>query len=77
MRTVNLPMMMAYRSSEHETTKASPHSLMFGRELCLPIDHARPTRDKIISNHKPLCSQLQEHLENAYHQTANFATTTS
>ena len=31
-------LMMAYRTSVHETTKATPFSLMFGREVQLPID---------------------------------------
>ena len=31
-------LMMAYHSSVHETTKATPFSLMFGREVQLPID---------------------------------------
>lgn len=31
-------LMMAYRTSVHETTKATPFSLMFGRAVQLPID---------------------------------------
>ena len=31
-------LMMAHRTSVHETTKATPFSLMFGREVQLPID---------------------------------------
>ena len=31
-------LLMAYRSSVHETTKQTPACLMFGRELVLPID---------------------------------------
>ena len=30
--------MLAYRTSIHETTKATPFSLMFGREARLPVD---------------------------------------
>ena len=30
--------LMAYRSSEHETTKCTPYYLMFGREVRLPVD---------------------------------------
>lgn len=30
--------MMAYHASVHETTKATSFSLMFGREVQLPID---------------------------------------
>ena len=32
--------MMAYRSSVHETTKCTPCSMMLGREIRLPIDLA-------------------------------------
>ena len=31
-------LMMAYHASVHETTKATPFSLIFGREVQLPID---------------------------------------
>ena len=44
----HLPLlMMAYRSSIHETTGVSPAMVMFGRELTLPIDMAlgRPIRE--------------------------------
>ena len=40
---------MAYRSSEHETTKLSPCMLMVGREIELPIDliyGPHPQRDE-------------------------------
>ena len=30
--------MMAYRSTTHETTGFSPNSLMLGREVCTPLD---------------------------------------
>jgi hypothetical protein len=30
--------MMAYRAAVHETTKVSPHEMMFGRTINLPID---------------------------------------
>ncbi|VDI28058.1 Hypothetical predicted protein, partial [Mytilus galloprovincialis] len=41
--------LMAYRSSEHETTKLSPCMLMLGREIELPIDliyGPHPQRDE-------------------------------
>ena len=41
-------LMMAYRSSVHETTGVSPAMMMFGRELTLPVDMTlgRPIRDE-------------------------------
>ena len=44
----NIPLLMlAYRSSIHETTGVSPAMMMFGRELTLPVDMTlgRPIRD--------------------------------
>ncbi|CAC5404175.1 unnamed protein product [Mytilus coruscus] len=38
--------LMAYRSSEHETTKLSPCMLMLGREIELPIDLIYGQRDE-------------------------------
>ena len=41
-------LMMAYRSSIHESTGVSPAMMMFGRELTLPVDMTlgRPIRDE-------------------------------
>ena len=41
-------LMLAYRSSVHETTGVSPAMMMFGRELTLPVDMTlgRPVRDE-------------------------------
>ena len=36
------PVMMAYRSSVHESTGFSPYRLMFGEECTLPIDIGLP-----------------------------------
>ena len=51
-------LMLAYRSSIHETTGVSPEMMMFGRELTLPVDMTlgRPIRDD------KLCA-----IEHAYH----------
>ena len=48
----HLPLLMlAYRSSVHETIGVSPAMMMFGRELTLPIDLAvgRPVKDDRVS----------------------------
>ena len=42
---LHLPsVMLAYRTSVHETTEETPFQLMFGREVCLPIDVMYGTR---------------------------------
>ena len=38
-------LMMAYRSSVHESTGFSPHRLMFGEECTFPIDVGLPRRE--------------------------------
>ena len=66
-----LPMlMMAYRSSQHETTGASPYSLMFGRELRLPVDLMFGLPETETSpNTNQYALRLRERLEKAYHHT--------
>ena len=39
------PVMMAYRSSVHESTGFSPYRLMFGEEYTLPMDIGLPRKD--------------------------------
>ena len=43
-------LMLAYRSSIHETLGVSPAMMMFGRDLTLPIDLAlsRPVKDERV-----------------------------
>ena len=67
----NLPtLMMAYRSSQHETTGASPYSLMFGRELRLPVDLMFGSPEVETSpNSNQYALKLRERLEDAYHHT--------
>lgn len=47
--------MMAYRSSEHETTGVTPCQMMFGREINLPVDlvMGRPFKESDGSNPQP------------------------
>ncbi|KAK3093316.1 hypothetical protein FSP39_013979 [Pinctada imbricata] len=59
--------MMAYRSSEHETTGLTPNFLMLGREICTPLDvmFEMPSSVKAIPQNK-WCWILQERMENAH-----------
>ena len=53
------PVMMAYRSSVHESTGFSPYRLMFGEECTLPMDIGLPRRQTILDypggHHEPIC----------------------
>ena len=59
--------MMAYRSSMHETTGMTPNALMLGREVCTPLDlmFELPSSVKCTPNNT-WCWLLQERLENAH-----------
>ena len=57
-------LLMAYRSSEHESTKVSPNKMMFGREINLPIDLllGKPEKE-IVNNATEFAYDLEDKLE--------------
>ena len=64
------PVMMAYRSSVHESTGFSPYRLMFGEECMLPMDIGMPRRkpesvDDVVS---PYDVWAKDSLEVAFDQ---------
>ena len=61
--------MLAYRSSVQETTGATPFSLMFGREVRLPIDlmFDTPPDYPPPSSTSGYAQTLREHFQEAYH----------
>ena len=62
--------MMAYRSSVHESTGFSPHRLMFGEECTLPMDIGLP-RDQLDTSESitsPYALWVRDALEEAYDQ---------
>lgn len=64
---LQLPLqMLAYRTSVQETTKATPFSLMFGREIHLPIDVMFDTPCEQSSCPSQHASNLRTRLDDAY-----------
>ena len=63
-------LLLAYRSAIQESTKASPASLMFGRELRLPIDllYQRPEEEDL---HTPYVEALQERMDKVHDYARN------
>ena len=54
--------LMAYRSSEHDTTKLSPCMLMLGREIELPDDLVyglHPQKEEYPDQTQPVCSYTE------------------
>ena len=44
-------LLLAYRSSRHETTQCTPFFVLMGHELCLPLDRLRgPTSTTLNEN---------------------------
>ena len=62
--------MMAYRSSVHESTGFSPYRLMFGEECTLPMDVGLTRRDQDSPDpiKNPYALWVQDALEVAYDQ---------
>ena len=62
--------MMAYRSSVHESTGFSPYRLMFGEECTLPMDIGLPTEQLETSDEitSPYAIWVRDALEEAYEQ---------
>ena len=65
--------MMAYRSSEHETTGVSPNLLMLGRETSTPLDivYEMPPSIKSIPTNQWVW-ELRERLESAHTMVRQF-----
>ena len=58
---------MAYRSSVHESTRFTPHYLVFGHESSLPLDLMyRPSLSKTPIDVKDWVSQKEEAFRQAY-----------
>ena len=69
------PVMMAYRSSVHESTGFSPYRLMFGEECMLPMDIGMPRRqpepvDDVVS---PYAVWVKDSLEVAFYQVRRYS----
>ena len=64
------PVMMAYRSSVHESTGFSPYRLMFGEECTLPMDIGLPSQDPDPQEGvtSPYAAWVKDSLEVAFDQ---------
>ena len=64
------PVMMAYRSSVHESTGFSPYRLMFGEECTLPMDIGLPSRQPDLAEDvtSPYAVWVKDSLEVAFDQ---------
>lgn len=60
--------LMAYRSSVHESTRQTPACLMFGRELNLPLDllYGRPPEPERPAKMDNYVQELEEKLEDIH-----------
>ncbi|XP_068691564.1 uncharacterized protein [Montipora foliosa] len=60
------PCMMAYRSSEHISTGYTPFTLMFGREMWLPLDVMVGVPEATLDHYGDYVSQLKSQLSDAF-----------
>ena len=58
--------MMAYRTSVHESRGYTPHFLVYGQEVCLPIDfmYPNPTDQPPADFHEDVSAQVK--IQEAY-----------
>jgi hypothetical protein len=67
--------MMAYRSSRHDSTGHLPNILMFGREVDIPLEivAGRPLDDRLPMEASTFVTALQQKLETVYSMTREAA----
>ncbi|MES9882105.1 MAG: reverse transcriptase domain-containing protein [Sedimenticola sp.] len=58
--------LLAYRSSVHSTTKFTPHFLMFGREVQLPVDVMFGGMGERFQSQKEYVQKTKAHLDEAF-----------
>lgn len=70
-------LMLAYRSSVHESTKVTPNEMVFGRQVTLPIEliYGKPTTDtEIPDSCEEYAYQLQQTLDMSAQCATEFST---
>ena len=67
--------MMAYRSSRHDSTGCTPYSMVYGRECTLPVDLMFPDPQELeaVPRHKPCGPQYVEFIRRALQTAHQFA----
>ena len=59
---------MAYRSSQHDSTKQTPFSMLFGREIRLPLDLRYELPTNRTSEQKASHDEYVENLRKSLHE---------